>query len=303
MGATPYTPRTNYANMIEPQTSSTTTKRASTSSYESTDVMTEDTPLKKKHKVAHATDISRREPATLPDTRQKPYVQVPKVKTPKPRRTTARTPTGMAHRPVSPTHARSEPRQTTLIRRVQTVVEMPVKEEDDDDDPTELFSTSISASGSRSDAGGTIASRKRSTRLRARKQSRRVVDDEDSDAGSDVDDEAADSRGRGGDDDDDELRMGVEVSSLKVVTGYYLSLLNHTGQPQRIVWRHSTHLRSTRDFSRFQPQLPHYNDSDQASHCLFQCKDKIRKWRPRHRKDEEVAIFWLHIILSSLDVF
>jgi len=214
MGATSYTPRTNYTNIIEPQTSSTTTKRASTSSYESTDVMTEDSPLKKKHKVAHATDLTRREQAALSDatTKSKPYVQVPN-KTPRPKRTTAHTPPRTANRPASPTHTRSEPRQTTLIRRVQTVVEMPVKEEEDDDDAAELFSTSISASGSRGDAGGTGTSRKPSTRLRARRLSRRIVEDEDSDAASDVDDEyiARSQQDRRGDDDDDELRMGVEV--------------------------------------------------------------------------------------------
>jgi hypothetical protein len=206
MGLAPYTPRVKYPGIVEPQTSSTTTKRASTSSYESTDITTEDTPLKKKHKTSHATDISHREPANLSDvsTKQKPYVQVPKPKTPKPKRVIARTPTRGTHRPASPSKSKSEPRQTMLIRRVQTVVEMPVKEEDDDEGPAELLTRSISPSGSKS----VTASRKQSTRLRPRKLNRRIVEDGDSDAEDDSDDDRAGD----GDDDDDELRMRVHVS-------------------------------------------------------------------------------------------
>jgi hypothetical protein len=125
---------------------------------------------------------------------------------------------------------RSEPRQL-LIRRVQAVVEMPVKEEDMEEDllePSELStsvsaSTSLSASASGLGSGSAGASSQRRKAKQLTKSHGRTIvhsdDGEESGMEDDVDeieeldsDEGVSSANESSDEEDDELMMGAEVS-------------------------------------------------------------------------------------------
>lgn len=216
-----YTPGPKYTNSGEPSTSSSTTKRASSAyAFQSNSAHNSGKPTSSSSEQDSPSDVLQKQ--TRRSQKAKSSGLRPQDDGLVHREQSRNTPGSKGTKnPVADSRvAQHEPRavtQSRVIRRVQAVISIPVKEEDEDD---EIIHESVSADASPSTAAcispevpeiEALHPQKptSSTRQKPRKHSRRVVSDDDDD---ELEDEDQWVPTPSEDEEEDPLMMGAEVS-------------------------------------------------------------------------------------------
>jgi len=246
MGPTFYTPNLKFTEIAEPSTSSTMTKRASSSSNpfqihghslvyppSSSDRESPSELLQRNTRPLQKSKSSRlkpREAEIEQSTPSHPTQDPVRAQSSATKTRNSAHDSSRSQRPLSPTRIarqdmRSEPR---IIRRVQTTVEIPVKEEEVDDEEFRE-STSAQASTSASSSASEVVYVRRTNSTRQTRQSKRSAkpDDDDSYAEDNNEDRNRDLHASSSEEDDDELMMGAEDNRKEVYGTQRLNTTPH----------------------------------------------------------------------------